>query len=162
MALKCLCLNLFLIRFLNIIKIINTWKLLAHVGVWKFWKIFRWGMKIWREIWMGYELFGEKNIFPSALDLGINNDQSFIPYPSLHRLFLYFYVVYGKDNEFYLLNVCIWCHQNHSFVSWVQFIQNFVNRKTVSYVFLPNFDLLRSTVEKLWAAEVHKVLVAFI
>ena len=56
---------------------------------------------------MGYELFGEKNIFPSALVLGINNDQSLIPYPSLDRLFLYFYVVYGKDNEFYLLNVCM-------------------------------------------------------
>ena len=64
-----------LIGFLNIIKIINTWKL-VHVGVWKFWKIFRWGMKIWREIWMGYEFFGEKVIFPSAPVLGINNDQS--------------------------------------------------------------------------------------
>ena len=43
-------------------------------------------MKIRTEIWMGYEFFGEKLIFPSALVPGINNDQSltgFIPYPLL-------------------------------------------------------------------------------
>ena len=33
-------------------------------------------MKIRTEIWMGYEFFGEKIIFPSAPVLGINNDQS--------------------------------------------------------------------------------------
>ena len=35
-------------------------------------------MKIQMEIWMGYEFFGEKNIFPSAPVPGINNDQSLI------------------------------------------------------------------------------------
>ena len=29
-----------------------------------------------REIWMGYEFFGENIIFPSAPVPGINNDQS--------------------------------------------------------------------------------------
>ena len=33
-------------------------------------------MKIRREIWIGYEFFGEKIIFPSAPVSGINNDQS--------------------------------------------------------------------------------------
>ena len=35
-------------------------------------------MKIQMEIWMGYEFFGEKIIFPSAPVPGVNNDQSLI------------------------------------------------------------------------------------
>ena len=35
-------------------------------------------MKIRTEIWIGYEFFGEKIIFPSTPVLGINNDQSLL------------------------------------------------------------------------------------
>ena len=35
-------------------------------------------MKIQTEIWMGYEVFGENIIFPSAPVPGINNDQFLI------------------------------------------------------------------------------------
>ena len=42
----------------------------------KFLEDFRMGYKISSEIWMGYEFFGEKIIFPSTSVPGINNDQS--------------------------------------------------------------------------------------
>ena len=70
-------------------------KMLVCVGVWKFWKIFWWGMKSWREIWMGHEFFGEKIIFPSSPVPGINNDQCLANIHPIARFLSY---------EFWLLN----------------------------------------------------------
>ena len=67
--------------------------MLVCVGVWKFWKIFWWGMKSWREIWMGHEFFGEKIIFPSAPVSGINNDQS-LSFQIYHLVHAHYYVRY--------------------------------------------------------------------